>query len=690
MIYANNILPSDASRYTFDKASMVNGQLIIQAGGSVSYEIVETVLGELTEYFRVSLLPNVSIDRYKPTLYVKVHAKLADGNEYYYTLTPTVDKDSIYTDEIHLQAGEYEEFTYVITSEQDVIVQLWELCPEATDANIDVIIDGVKQSLPRLLYDYNMMPLVVSTEESIVGLITFNLLDATDLQGHLEISYVSSSDCVLTIRIKDIDTTELYTPIVYDIKAGRGNIALPHSYLNRPKGLHNTYVTAQVSTGTFTIETRGLLYTIDGGYLAERLIDAGMTVLDISIKHLAGSKEPNELWAIGIDANECFVKSRPYDTSANEGFVPQYSLGYAKLAALEFNGVWTIDMSIDALQHTIITEEEPYAFWTDADDTLYCQKGTDETTRFILDEKVTCVSACRGFASTIYPTQDQGLIVLYVKEGVLFYRNYCRTTDNKYVWQGPFTIELDEEVISAYVHRLNDYRVGFAINTTTHNYWYISDRTYVNQAAPTELLNMSVVRSYPSIAVIDPKEPYVGLTCEGALEQGGMSAILTFNRPIKSIDPIEKQWFVSTAGVKDVIIVDDYHIRVLFNKSGDKGTTITHYAYSYNVQYSPQDSKWTPMPYFVVTIPAANVTERLDLSIVKASAKLYTRGIETIKHDQPNTETLNCTLNAASARLAVTPIETITVPTQPGDTLSLELIAAGSSMVLTQTGVSPI
>ena len=240
------------------------------------------------------------------------------------------------------------------------------------------------------------------------------------------------------------------------------------------------------------------------------------------------------------------------------------------------------------------------------------------------------------------------------------------------------------------MHRLNDYRVGFAINTTTHNYWYISDRTYVNQAAPTELLNMSVVRSYPSIAVIDPKEPYVSLTCEGTLEPDSMGAILTFNRPIRSIDPIEKQWFVSASGVKDVIIVDDYHIRVLFNKSGDKGTTITHYAYSYNVQYSPQDSKWTPMPYFVVTIPAANVTERLDLVIVKASAKLYIRGIETIKHDQPNTETLNCILNAASARLAVTPIETITVPTQPGDTLSLELIAAGSSIVLTQTGVSPI
>lgn len=267
MIYANNILPSDASRYTFDKASMVNGQLVIQAGGSVSYTLVETVLGELTEYFRVSLLPSIPIDRYKPAMQIKVHAKLVDGNEFYYTLTPTADKDSIYTEEIQLQAGGYEEFTYVITSEQDVTVQLWELCPEAADANIDVIIDGVKQSLPRLLYDYNMLPLVVTTEESIVGLITFNLLDATDLQGHLEISYVSSSDCVLTIRVKDTETTELYTPIVYDIKAGRGNIALPHSYLKRLKGLHNTYITAQVSTGTFTIETRGLLYAIDGGYL---------------------------------------------------------------------------------------------------------------------------------------------------------------------------------------------------------------------------------------------------------------------------------------------------------------------------------------------------------------------------------------------------------------------------------------
>ena len=690
MIYANNILPKDAAYYELNKASISNGIMSLESGGYATYTFTQPVLRALTEFFRISIAPVNQVDTYEPDLYVYIHTITVEGEEYCYSLTPTSDADKIYTEEIRLKPVEYKELTFTVYAYKSNSLILWEMCPEASDTNIEVEIDGVKQSLPRLLFDYNTEPIVVVEETGVIGLITFNLLGDTDLQGHLEVSYTASDDCVLTIRVNDTGVEELYTPILYDIKAGRGNIALPHSYLNRPNGYHTTYVTAQVSRGTMVIGTRGLLYTIDGGYLAERLIDAGVEVLDLTVEQTEGNIDPTNLWLIGIDASECFVKSRSYYGSENESFTPRYSLGFAKAAALEFNGTWMLDTKSEAYKHTLITDEEPYAFWVDASDNLYCQRGEDVSTRFLVDTNVSSVSACRGFNSVIYPEQDQGLVVLYVKEGIAMYRNYCYVSEGRYTWQGPFTIEIpDETVISAYVHRLNDYRLSFTITTNKNNYWYMTDRTYVTQASPVEQIEVTYKGTYPVVGIFEPDFSYDAPTYTATMNDDNDTIIIEFSYPIYAVDPISIDDFViehDELYITEATIPDDRHIALKLSGKNYLGVIVDYVATSCNLRFLPLPDRHVTMPLFTVVCPGYNYKETIELGY-GASAKVSMRGIETINTDQQ--ETLVVSYNSVVA--TVTP-HAISTTTYDGtvETVDLSYADVNASVAIQQTGTSPI
>ena len=157
-----------------------------------------------------------------------------------------------------------------LKAQKSVNLTLWELCAEAADESAIVEIEGVKQSLAKLLYDYNTGIFTGDNEETTIAFITCRLIQNTDVQGHLIFTFTNTHACCMTIRFYDNDSEELFTPLYYDLKPGNNSIGIPHAFLNRLAGRHNFYVTAQVSSGTFTVPVRGALFTIDAGYLAKR------------------------------------------------------------------------------------------------------------------------------------------------------------------------------------------------------------------------------------------------------------------------------------------------------------------------------------------------------------------------------------------------------------------------------------
>lgn len=565
MAYTANILPKEPAYYTIQNASITNGQLNLSPGSILELNIDNTRLASIPKTFlfnyEIAPLPNPLKDE----IIFYLDIVMEDGVRQSISIYPTGINTNIQSYEIVLKDGTFTSFHLRIESKINCIMPLWELCPEASDTDTEVIIDGVKQSLPRLLFDYNTWPLEVNRIEQTVALITFYLRSNTDLQGHFLMSYYAYQSCTLTLRFKDTETTELFAPVTYDLSPGKGSVSVPHSYLKRLAGVHSVIVTAQVSRGKLDIDTRDILFTIDGGYLAERMMDIGADVRDISIRQLSEDYGPDEIWIIGIEAGVATVRKREYSTNATIAFEPQFQLGQARKAAIEFDGVWLRRLNQDV--HTIETEELPWVFWTDMDYNLYAQWGNVESTKILLDTNVTDISVIRGYKSVYYPEQDQGLICAYIKNHKVYYRSYSYNTIlKKPIWDTAYELPAINP-IKVHVHRLNDYRVGFCITTPTNNFWYISDRTYVTQAVPDEHFeecfcsnNSLAVRS----SVDTPTYPF-DIKVEATVNKENNSINIISNYPIKVYHPEEA--IIFDRGLDpwlnlDRVIISEYRIDI--------------------------------------------------------------------------------------------------------------------------------
>lgn len=126
---------------------------------------------------------------------------------------------------------------------------------------------------------------------------------------------------------------------------------------------------------------------------------------------------------------------------------------------------------------------------------LMAQLGDNAETLFRLDDDVFSVNACRGFKSETDDTQDQGLVVVYVKtDHTVWYRQWRYFSENQETHWGT-AAQVDASIndaLSASVCRLNDYRLAITIQRkNAFPVTYITDRTYVTQAVEPEELDMS-------------------------------------------------------------------------------------------------------------------------------------------------------------------------------------------------------
>ena len=490
MEYGADVLRKDSAFYTLDKATFSNGILYLRAGGSATTSLTTTELAKLTEWFRLTYIGAKFANNYLPEIRIVVQAQLVSGERFTITGYPVNNSNGVYQQEFQIKAGEYSICTYTIESDVDVAVSLWELCPTANEIDPQTIIDGVSQALPRLLFDYNTSPLIVSRQEATVGVITCRLLADTDLQGHFAITFQASEVSTITVRFYDNEGEELFAPLFYDSNIGHNTIGIPHSYLRRKSGIHSFVVTMQTNAGHLTIGTRNMLFTIDGGYLAQRVLDVAMDVMDLAIRQISSSNGPDEIWIVGNDAGKTLVRKRDYnEENVNVTWTAVAAMGYFKAGAIEFNGQWVLRAA--AGKYTLNTEEVPYLFLVTEEGQLWAYHGPNDEVPFLLDTSVTMVRACRAYSSIDYPEQDQGLIVAYLKtDGTAWYKQYVwNVYSQQFYWLPEVQIGIDTwDHIN--VSRLNDYRVSFQLSNSEKNLWIYSDRTWVGQATPPEFFSL--------------------------------------------------------------------------------------------------------------------------------------------------------------------------------------------------------
>lgn len=504
MAYGSNILKTDAAYYTLSNASIVNGVLNINTGGSATQQLTIADISAVTSKLCFTgIIANEYADRYEPDIRVVVYTKMESELAYSKAILYPVQVDpNKYVCEFNMQEGTYEIMYVSIQADKPVTFTLWELCAEAPDESAIVEINGVKQALAKLLYDYNTSVFSGDQNETTIALITCRLLQNTDVQGHLIFTFTNTHACCMTIRFYDNNSEELFSPIYYDLKPGRNSIGVPHAYLSRLAGIHTFYITAQVSSGTFTMPVRGVLFTIDAGYLAIRELELAMDVTDVALKQLGVDEGPSEIYAVGIDAGIAYVRKHAYKvTNSNVGWTAVGQLGEAVSAAVEFDGNWI--QRPDADQFTIETYEEPWYFWvTPTGELKACEGLPTEDNVITLDTDVISeVKAVRGYSSLIYPEQDQGLIVVYIKsDGIPRYRQHkYMSASHSVAWDNVvYSLNVPANRYSFInVHRLNDFRVGIELSGSINNLWLITDRTYVGQ---------SIYPEHTSITIDDSKK----------------------------------------------------------------------------------------------------------------------------------------------------------------------------------------
>lgn len=567
MAYGSNVLPSDAAHYQLTRASISSGVLIMQSGSSAKCSLSRTQLNMLAKSFKVMLVPEAYTDGYEPKVYVRIDVQTSEKH-YNYTLFPVQTSSGAYSTEIQFDEEDYEQFTFEVIATEAISFILWELCPESV-GEVEVVIDGVKQSLPKLLYDYNTTEIIVEQPEQIIGMINCYLIGNTDLQGHLLMNFTASERCTVHIRFFDSTMIELFSPIVHTVNEGYNTLEVPHAYLNKLMGSHSLYVTAQATNGRLTVPIRGILYTVDGGYLAERLLNPGMDVSDITIRQLSSELSPSEIWAIGVDSGRVIVKKRPYNLNEpNTSWDAMYVLGEGTTGAVEFDGSWVRRDGFAV--HTLETNILPAIAFVDTDGTLWLHQQGVSDDPIEMAQNVTCVSMVRGYKSDNFPDHDQGLVLCWVQDGNVFYRQYAYFY-GKYVWQPVEQLTDTGDIEFVQVHRLNDYRIGIVTQGKTENKWYITGRTYVSQAVPTEILRNSLYGLNKFISMTKQEEADISFGAYTNFEFNSQEPqsdfIITFRYP-KSIslfrDTLEEWKEQMTVTIDSVSVdVDDYDLFII-------------------------------------------------------------------------------------------------------------------------------
>lgn len=488
MAFMTNVLPTDSAYYTLSHASLTNGKLEIEAGGSAEIDLDVSILNEVTDSLMIVLFPSIATDNYIPRARATLFLR-SDATEAALCCFPTSSPSGAASAVFDIDAGDgsYTSAKLIIESSEIITMLAWWLNPEYSASIDETVINGVKEAIPSLLYDYNTWPLTIGQVEESVGVITGYLGANTDMQGHFSMNFVASEQCCVIVRFKDNNYTELYAPFIFTVSSGSNTVSVPHAYIDRLAGSHSFMATCQCTNGLLTMHPRDVLYTIDGGHLLSRLMDVSIDVLDVALRQLNADDGPDEIWVVGIEAEELLVQSRDYDNANSAtSWTPQYSLGHAIDAAIVFDGDWVRPTGEE--RFTIETSRYPLVFAVTDVGNLYVYDAGDIASRVLLDTGVSSVKAVRGFKSQIYLAQDQGVLCTYIKNGTVYYRQYMYIT-NVYTWNSPAEVPLvlqtGEEILHQHPHRLNDYRVGILVSTNQRNVWFISDRTYVAQAMKT-------------------------------------------------------------------------------------------------------------------------------------------------------------------------------------------------------------
>ena len=216
---------------------------------------------------------------------------------------------------------------------------------------------------------------------------------------------------------------------------------------------------------------------------------------DVALQQTAGKSSIELAYAICLDSGIATIYRRKFPATMDYEWEYVWEFGEADDVAIEYDGSWTMDGSRE--WYYLVTEQYPYIF-TVEDGDLYVQKWRDTSTRLLLAENVSCISACKGWFDSVNQDNDQGLIIGYIRNGEVYYRTLAYQTliDDK-VWEPEQKVTVLESGNSTLsIVRTNDFRVGFLTEQSGHIKMAITKRTYPGASVRPEYMHVSTYATF--------------------------------------------------------------------------------------------------------------------------------------------------------------------------------------------------
>ena len=212
-------------------------------------------------------------------------------------------------------------------------------------------------------------------------------------------------------------------------------------------------------------------------------------ILDVALSNYGSENHlPTTLWILSVDleVEEVYLWSGNITTGP---FTLRKIWKGFKDGALTFDGTW--DYVEGEGYATLHTDAEPFVVLINTLNQLYAFPslrykidGSSEKNRAKLvapapgsDDRVLKVSVDKGYGSKLYKEQDQGIIIAFVTTNEmqysLYYTLYCYISNDSdlknLIGVNERIFTNNEEIISTYVRRLDDYRVGITYNYYENN-----------------------------------------------------------------------------------------------------------------------------------------------------------------------------------------------------------------------------
>lgn len=208
---------------------------------------------------------------------------------------------------------------------------------------------------------------------------------------------------------------------------------------------------------------------------------SGLGRTSIAIQTVEG--EPYKLWSTYKDGNKTILATCNYVDTLPSAWTIQSVIGENLVdATIVFDGnyVWKPPRWV------MYTEDTPWIFYVTSSGSL--MGGIYGTLYEEIATGVSSVSAIRGWKNHNFIDKDQGIVVAYIKNSTIYYRNYCLQETGSARWEPERALTYKAGLASRVsIFSLNDYRIGFSIEDTSGNIsWTLSDRNWVGMAVTPE------------------------------------------------------------------------------------------------------------------------------------------------------------------------------------------------------------